>query len=274
MQGSRDRGCCVRYWNFVDFSNVANNLRESFRVLAGGRETGEIRELKGVSIASAGVTFQMFNAAFVSAPVASDAELEQRILLASLHFQARNLEWAYWLCEDWLEERTRSRSRRILAKHGLRHSVDLPGMVAERLRPPVRPLPRIEVRRVCDSKSQEAFCEVGSICFNVPLSWFREVFENDRVWDQFAGYVGYVRGEAVSTTAIVIEGSNAGVYNVATVPGFQRHGYGEAVMRHALDVARQEYGIEQTVLQSTQAGYALYERMGYRTVTNIAVYST
>jgi ribosomal protein S18 acetylase RimI-like enzyme len=258
----------------VDFSNVANNLRESFRVLAGGRETGEVRELKGVSIASAGVTFQMFNAAFLSTPVTSDAELEQRILLASLHFEARNLEWTYWVCEGWLEARTRSRSHRILSKHDLRHSVDLPGMVAERLRAPVRPLPRIEVRRVCDKQTQEAFCEVGSICFNVPLSWFREVFENDTVWDRFAGYVGYVGGEAVSTTAIVIEGGSAGVYNVATVPGFQRQGYGEAVMRHALHVARQEHGVEQTVLQSTKAGYALYERMGYRTVTNIAVYST
>ena len=258
----------------MDYSNVANNLRESFRVLAGGREAGEVRELKGVSIASAGVTFQMFNAAFLSKPVASDAELEQRILMASLHFQARDLEWAYWICDDWIEARTRSRSRRILAKHGLRHSVDLPGMVAEQLQPPVRPLPRIEVRRVCDTQTQEAFCEVGSICFNVPLSWFREVFETDTVWDRFAGYVGYVGDEAVSTAAVVIEGGSAGVYNVATIPDRQRQGYGETVMRHALDVARQEHGVERTVLQSTKAGYALYERMGYRTVTNIAVYST
>jgi ribosomal protein S18 acetylase RimI-like enzyme len=258
----------------VDFSNVANNLRESFRVLAGGRRTGEVRELRGVSIASAGVTFQMFNAAFLSTPVPSDAELDQRILLASLHFQARNLEWAFWICEDWMQTRTRSRSRRILAKHGLRHSVDLPGMVAERLLPPRRALPSLDVRRVCDTQTQEAFCVVGSVCFNVPLSWFREVFETNTVWDRFSGYVGYVGNEAVCTSAVVIHGDSAGVYNVATMPGHQRHGYGEAVMRHALEVARREQGVEQSVLQSTKAGFALYERMGYRTVTNVAVYST
>ena len=258
----------------MDFSNVADNLRESFRVLASGRATGEVRELRGVSIASAGVTFQMFNAAFLSAPVASDAELEQRILLASLHFQSRGQEWAYWVCDDWLKATVRSRSHKIFGKFGLRHSVDLPGMVAEGLAPPRRRLPHPEIRRVCDRSTQEAFCTVGSICFNVPFSWFREVFETNSVWDHFAGYVAYVGAEPVSTAAIVINGGAAGVYNVATIPGHQRHGYGEAVVRHALDTARSEHGIQRTILQSTKAGYALYERMGYRTVTNVSVYST
>jgi len=47
----------------VDFESVAVNLRESFRAIAASRAPGEIRELRGVSIASAGVTFQMFNSA-------------------------------------------------------------------------------------------------------------------------------------------------------------------------------------------------------------------
>ena len=260
--------------NLLDFSSVADNLRESFRVLASGRETGEVRELRGVSIASAGVAFQMFNAAFLSSPVASDAELEQRILLPSLHFQTRGMEWAYWVCEDWLESRVRSRSRKIFGKHGLHHSVDLPGMVAERLLPPLRPLPRLDVRRVCDPPTQEAFCSVGAVCFNVPLSWFREVFETNPVWERFAGYVAYVGAEPVSTAAVVIQEGAAGVYNVATIPGHQRRGYGEAVMRHALEAAQREHGVEPSLLQSTRAGYALYLRMGYRTVTNVAVYSS
>ena len=258
----------------MDYSSVANNLRESFRILAAGRQTGEIRELKGVSIASAGVVFQMFNAAFLSAPVASDAELTQRILLASLHFETRGLEWAYWVCEDWLEERVRKHSRRLFDRQGLRHSVDLPGMVAERLLPPVRTLPKLDVRRVCGDATRDAYCAIGSVCFNVPLSWFREVFQPERVWDRFTGYVGYVGSEAVSTAAVVVENGAAGVYNVATIPGRQHQGYGEAIVRHALDCARREHGIERSILQSTAAGYALYERMGYRTVASVAVYSS
>jgi len=45
-------------------------------------------------------------------------------------------------------------------------------------------------------------------------------------------------------------------------------------VRHALEGAHREQGIERSVLQSTKAGYSLYERMGYRTVTSVAVYST
>jgi hypothetical protein len=45
-------------------------------------------------------------------------------------------------------------------------------------------------------------------------------------------------------------------------------------MRHALEDARRTHGIERSILQATPAGYHLYERMGYRTITSVAVYST
>jgi ribosomal protein S18 acetylase RimI-like enzyme len=257
----------------VNCSDVGGNLRESFRAIAASRGPGEIRELAGVSIASAGVTFQMFNAAFLSSPVLSESELAQRILLASLHFGARRQEWAYWVSDDWLEGKARSRSRQVFESYGLRHSVDLPGMVAERVKPPARPLPRIEVRRVREASARDAFCGIGSTCFHVPFLWFQEVFDSESVWERFAGYVGYVDGEPTSTAATVMGCDAVGVYNVATLPDRQRLGYGEAVMRYALEDARREHGIERSILQSTPAGYKLYERMGYRTVTKVAVYA-
>ncbi len=253
---------------------VAGNLRESFRVIAASRRAGELREMPGVSIASAGSTFQMFNAAFLSTRVATAAELTQRILLPAVHFNHRGLEWAYWVCEDLMAPAARRRSHQLFDKYGLRHSVDLPGMVAERLLPPAKPLPAIEARRVGDGATREAFCAIGSLCFHVPLSWFSEVFDSDTVWENFEGYVGYVDGDAVSTTAIVMGAGAIGVYNVATVPSHQRRGYGEALMRIAVAEAQRRHGIAQVILQSTPAGYKLYQRMGFQTVTSVAVYST
>ena len=258
----------------MTFENVADNLRESFRVIAASRGPGELRELRGVSIASSGVTFQMFNAAFLSGPIANDAELTQRIMLPKVHFTARGLEWAFWVCEDWMAPATRRRSRAAFERHGLRHSVDLPGMVAAGLSPPVRELPPIEVRRAAAGPAGQAFCSIGSVCFHVPLPWFREVFDSEPVWKRFAAYVGYVDGEPVSTAAVVMGGGAMGVYNVATLPGYQRRGYGEAVMRHAVEDARRTHGVSRAILQSTPAGYRLYERMGFRAVTRVAVYST
>ena len=73
----------------MTFETVAENLRESFRVIAASRGAGELRELRGVSIASSGVTFQMFNAAFLSGPVGHESELAQRILVHACYAQAR-----------------------------------------------------------------------------------------------------------------------------------------------------------------------------------------
>jgi ribosomal protein S18 acetylase RimI-like enzyme len=258
----------------VTFQNVADNLRESFRVVAAGRGRGEVRELPGVSIAAAGVTFQMFNAAFLSDPVLTESELQQRILLSMSHFNVRGLEWAFWACEDWMDTRTRRKSRQIFERQGLRHSVDLPGMVAERIAPPVKPLPTLKVRRVNDTATREAFCAIGSVCFHVPITWFREVFDNRMVWDRFAAYVGYRNEDPVSTAAIVMGGGAIGVYNVATMPDQQRRGYGETVMRYALAEAQREHGMERSILQSTPAGYRLYQRMGYRQITRVSVFAS
>ena len=258
----------------MEFQTIETNLRDSFRILATGRAAGEVREIAGVSIASAGVTFQMFNAAFLSARVATDRDMDQRVAVASTHFAARGLGWAYWICDGWLADGVRRHTRRVMERRGLHLSADLPGMIAERILPPVRNLPPLEIRRVGDGPTCDAFCAIGAVCFNVPLAWFREVFDNHAVWDSFAGYVGYANGEPVSTTATVISAGAIGIYNVATLPAHQRRGYGEAVMRHALEEARREHGIERTILQSTPQGLPIYERMGYRTVTRVAVFSS
>ncbi|MGD0775868.1 MAG: N-acetyltransferase [Candidatus Solibacter sp.] len=258
----------------MEFQLVADNLRESFRAIASSRTAGELRELPGVSIASAGVTFQMFNTAFLSGPVANETELKQRIRLPVAHFNQCGQEWAYWVCEDWIEQPARKRSRRWFEHYGLRLSTELPGMIADRILPPVRPLPPIEVRRVRGAATWDAFCEIGSVCFHVPITWFREVFDNAGVWDRFMSFVGYVDDEPVSTTSIVAGAGVIGVYNVATLPGSQRRGFGEAVMRHALAEVAQERGPGRVILQSTPAGLKLYERMGFRTVARVAVYSS
>ena len=254
----------------MDFEAVAGNLRESFRIIASSHFRGEVRELRGVSIASAGVTFQMFNSAFVSSPVLTEIELEQRIVTAAVHFQARRQAWSYWVCEDWMAPRPRRRASKTFDRMGLRHAVDLPGMVAEKLNPPAEPLMPIEARRVCDANTRAAFCAIGSLCFHVPLPWFEEVFSNESVWGRFASYVGYVDGEPVATVSVINGAGVRGIYNLATVPDRQRRGFAEALMRYALD----QHGDAPVILQSTPAGLHLYERMGFRTITQVAVYST
>jgi GNAT superfamily N-acetyltransferase len=117
-------------------------------------------------------------------------------------------------------------------------------------------------------------CASGALFF-VRLTRRQEVFDDDRVWKSgFKGYVGYAAGEPVSTAGIVVAAGAVGVYNLATVPGQQKRGFGEAVMRHALALAREQHGAKPSILQSTAQGFELYRRMGYSVVTNVAVYTS
>jgi GNAT superfamily N-acetyltransferase len=50
---------------------------------------------------------------------------------------------------------------------------------------------------------------------------------------------------------------------VATEPAYQRRGFGDAVMRHALGLAADVHGEVPTTLHATPAGRPIYERMGY-----------
>lgn len=260
----------------IGFECVANNLRQSFRVLAEGRESGGVAELPGVSIASLGAAFQMFNAAFLSAPVETEAVLHKRLGLARDYFVARGQRWAFWICEDWLTENgVRRKLSRACENVGLRLSSEMPGMSAERLAAPTRALPAMEMRRVDSASTLNDFRAIGASCFHVPIAWFAEVF-NVSVTGQhpFSCWVGYRDGEPVATAATIMHEGIIGLYNVATAPAQRHRGYAEVITRHAIDEATRESGSTRVVLQSTSGGLRLYQRIGFRPVTRILVYNS
>lgn len=259
----------------MSFREVAENLRQSFRVLAAERPRSEVLELPGLSIASLAVSFQMFNAAFLSQPVATQTELEERLRTAKRHFDSRDLAWSFWICEDWIAPGIRRRLSRACETSGLRLSTEMPGMCAERILPPARKLPPLEVRLVGTLASLNDFRAIGSTCFHVPIAWFSEVFD-ERVASRqaFRCFVGYLDQVPVATAASVRSGDALGIYNVATAPAFRRRGYGEAITRYAIEAGLGDPGARRIVLQSTSQGQGIYDRMGFRAVTRVLVYNS
>jgi GNAT superfamily N-acetyltransferase len=259
----------------MDFHPVEQNLRQSFRILASARERADVREVDGVSIASLGATFQMFNAAFLNSYVLDESDLERRIAMASVHFAERHIDWAFWMCDSFLDRRLQRKAERVFARMGLTLSSELPAMAAESLVTPWRRLPKIEIRPVCDSNSRRAFCEIGAVCFHVPLSWFEEVFD-ERMAERtdFVAWLAFSDGEPVATAATVLAADAVGVYNVGTLPGHRGRGIGEGIVRYAINQARKKSGIDRTVLQSTSFGYDLYRKMGYKTVGRVLVFTS
>lgn len=253
---------------------VADNLLEALRFFGQAREDAEILDLPGVSLIFCGLNYAAFNAALLAKPVEGDAnDLDRLIQTAAVRFDARSLRWTYWLCEDFLNPPLRRQASRIFHRRGLRPLTEAPGMYAERLAPPQRKLPALEIRPVADEPTRSAFAGIMSAAFEIPHSVSGSVYGLERAWNgSFRGYVGYANGRAVTTAAAVITDDVAGLYSVATIPQHRRLGFAEAIMRHVVQEACRTAGITRTVLQATSSGYSLYERMGYRSVTTFQVH--
>lgn len=255
----------------MDFLPVEENLRQSFRVLAVDRPRADVMELPGLTIASLGARFQMFNAAFLNS-FATQPEFESRLETSREHFRARGLPWSFWICEDWLDRALRRRLPQICQKYGLRLSSEMPGMAAASMDEPSRRLPSLEIRHVDSARLLADFRGIGAVSFHVPIDWFCEVFDESLPVSRpdFRCWVGYLDGTPVATAASVPSRGVIGLYNIATAPGYRGRGFAEVITRHAAEAA----GNQPLVLQATSHGLHLYERLGFRAVTRIQVYNS
>jgi len=253
---------------------VAVNLLAALRFFGRALAGSEIQDLPDVALIFCGLNYAAFNAALVSGPLDNDTtKLLRLIQSAALRFNARNLRWTCWLCDDFVNGDLRHESVRLFARNGLRPLTEAPGMYAENLEAPRRELPALEVQPVADAAMRKAFARIMSVGFEIPENICLAVYGSERAWTgDFRGYVGIAGGTPVATAGACITGDTVGLYSVATVPAYRRHGYAEAIMRAAVKDAQTRAGVSRSVLQSTRSGLSLYQQMGYRVVTNFSVY--
>ena len=256
-----------------DFLAIDENLRAAMRFFGIATGSGEIRELDGAIAMFSGLDYGVFNIALLTRPVHDD--LEERLASIARFFRERTLRWSVWICEDLLEPSARRRERQTMANFGMRAISNPPGMIADHFHAPVRPLPQIEVGPVTDAKTRKAFTELTAVSFDIPYLVASSVYSRAQAWTgDYQGYVGSVDGEVVAITAMVAAAGVIGVYSLATLPDYRRHGYGEALLRAAVALTAKRTGLSRIALQSTEAGYSLYKRMGFRDLTRYTVYLT
>lgn len=225
---------------------------------------GEYRELPGLAVVWGDAALPFCNAVLLSHPVQDLEDLEARVETLQIFLAGKNKPPMFLLCRDW-PERVRPFANAVIGRAGLRPAIPLRGMVANRIVPPVRPLPELEYRRVCDEETRNLISDINSMAYGFGVEYGREVFTLPEAWlGDCYGYVGFRKGLAVAASATSVLGRYLYVGFVATLPGEQRRGYAEAVLRYSLARATEETGLRRFLLHATDDGYPLYLRMGYR----------
>ena len=260
----------------AEFEIVEANLRAAMRFFGEATGTGEVRDLRGSVGIYSGLDYGVFNIAMLDGPIPSaPGQMEGRLQQCREFFEPRTRRWSFWLCEEFVPPRRLQAAQKALMSQHLRLISQAPGMLAEELEPPVRKLPEIECLPVTDQTAREAFGGLTAESFDIPMNVAREVYYPAIAWEgAYRGYLGKVAGRVVSIIAIVAAAGSLGIYSLATLPEDRRRGYGEALLRAAVAIERRRTGIQRLILQSSEAGHALYLRMGFRTAANFAVYLT
>jgi GNAT superfamily N-acetyltransferase len=149
--------------------------------------------------------------------------------------------------------------------------VDTPTLTRRPVPPPAHPALRFA--RVTTDEALQAYADINARAYEFPLEAGRAGLAGSALWKGVVhAYLGYEDGVPVSAAATVANDGCLFLALVATVPSAQRKGYGEATVRKALYEGHHATGLKRTVLHGTDAGFPVYERVGYRTVATIDAY--
>jgi GNAT superfamily N-acetyltransferase len=167
-------------------------------------------------------------------------------------------------CADW---------EPVLTKHGFRYSNDTPGMAAglEALNNPPQAVDGLEIRVVADEESLHKWAHVFTYGYGLPPEWESSVYDIQmRLGLGFPArnYLGYLNGKPVATSTVFFSTGVAGIYSVSTLPEARGKGIGAAITLRPLNNAR-EMGYRIGVLQSSEMGYNVYKKLGFRHLCQI-----
>ena len=186
------------------------------------------------------------------------------------YFRERGVNTFTW----WLEPHLKpSDWEPALSKHGFGFSDDTPGMAVDlhELNVAIQPADGFEIRSVDDEESLHTWANVFVNGYGMPSAWESITID---LWLQLGldlpirNYLGYWNGKPVSTSTVFYGGGAAGIYCVATLPEARGKGIGAALTLKPLLDAR-EMGYRIGVLQSSDMGFNVYKKLGFRQLCQI-----
>jgi len=160
-----------------------------------------------------------------------------------------------------------------LSKHGFGFSNDTPGMAIDlhEMNDSMQGVDGLEILIAGDAESIRTWIKVFIKGYGLPSAWETITFDS---WTQLGldlpmrNYLGYLNGKPVSTCTLFFGGGAAGIYCVSTLPEARGKGIGAAITLKPLQAAR-EMGYRVGVLQSSEMGFNVYKKLGFRHLCQI-----
>lgn len=214
---------------------------------------------------STGIPFAPFNG--VLRTRLTKREVDSAIDSTLLYFQSRNLPMS-WMVEPSAEPD--DLADRLTAKGFVRESDGETGMAVdlESLGTEPEGPSGLKIERVPSNGWRDEFAAVMAAGFGIPGPFLLDFIgiladASDRHPGSQTAYLGRLDGQPVATSMLLLSGGVAGIYNVATAEQTRGKGIGTA-MTYAplLEAHRRGYRI--AILQSSEMGLRVYERLGFR----------
>jgi GNAT superfamily N-acetyltransferase len=218
----------------------------------------------GLAITWPDTHFPFYNALFLTEQLTDAHALQGRVREAAAYMRARPNWGLFVVCLDNVSGVAKESLPTILAQAKFVQAIPMTGMAGDILPMEAPGHPALRFERILNDLTIEDFAQLNCVSYDVPVETSLSLVKEHTLWREHAyGFVAYESNKPVSTATAIINEGCLFLFLVATMPEARRKGYGEAVVRYALQTAYGATGISRTVLHATEAGYPLYLRLGY-----------
>ena len=218
----------------------------------------------GLAVTWPDIDFPFYNALFLTEQLTDAQVLRDRVQQAAAYMHARPKGGLFVVCLNNVNGAAKEALPTILDQAKLVQAFPMTGMAGDILPMEAPGHPAIRFERILDDATIEDFAQLNCVSYDVPVETSRSLAKEHTLWHEHAyGFVAYQGDKPVSTATTIINEGCLFLFLVATTPQARRKGYGEAVVRHALQTAYEATRISRTVLHATEAGYPLYLHLGY-----------
>ena len=219
----------------------------------------------GLAITWPDTQFPFYNALFLTGQLTDAQVLLDRVQEAAAYMRTRANGGWFVVCLDNVRGAAKESLPTILGQAKFVQAIPMTGMAGDILPMEVSGHPALRFERIFDHSTIQEFAQINCVSYDVPQETSFSLIKEHTLWHEHAyGFVAYEGDKPVSTATAIINEGRLFLFMVATMPEARRKGYGEAVVRHALQTAHEATDIRRTVLHATEAGYPLYLRLGYR----------